>query len=158
MRELRVKVDLLMSFSNSVGDTGAHEALLDDGAIVSEQPGTTRDAVDLYFEKDGRTLLLTDTAGLKKEASVSGSVDFYAQRRSERAVERAEGCLLMLDVSGCSRVPLPPARRIPLRVILERPRNQQHDFYPTGRAKPTDGYQARRPSSRDEREPDQPGC
>ncbi len=69
-------------------------------AIVSEQPGTTRDTVDLYFEKDGRTLLLTDTAGLKREASVSGSVDFYAQRRAEHAVERAEGVLLMLDATS----------------------------------------------------------
>ena len=66
-------------------------------AIVSEVPGTTRDAVDLRVEKDGRTILVTDTAGLKRESSVQGSVDFYAQRRAEHAIRRAEVCLLMLD-------------------------------------------------------------
>jgi GTP-binding protein len=55
-------------------------------AIVSEVPGTTRDAVDLHVEKDGRTLMVTDTAGLKKESSVQDSVDFYAQRRAEAAI------------------------------------------------------------------------
>jgi len=66
-------------------------------AIVSELPGTTRDAVDLYVEKDGRTLLVTDTAGLKRESAVQDSVEFYAQRRAEQAIERAETCLLLLD-------------------------------------------------------------
>ncbi len=66
-------------------------------SIVSEVPGTTRDAVDLLIEKDGRTVKVTDTAGLKRESSVSGSVDFYAQRRAEHAIKRAEACLLVLD-------------------------------------------------------------
>jgi GTP-binding protein len=66
-------------------------------AIVSEVPGTTRDTVDLRIEKDGRTILIMDTAGLKRERSVQGSVDFYAQRRAEHAIQRSEVCLLILD-------------------------------------------------------------
>ncbi|MHC4341400.1 MAG: ribosome biogenesis GTPase Der [Planctomycetota bacterium] len=66
-------------------------------AIVSEVPGTTRDTVDLHIEKDGRTLLITDTAGLKRESSVQDSVEFYAQRRAEHAIERSEACLLLVD-------------------------------------------------------------
>jgi GTP-binding protein len=69
-------------------------------AIVSELPGTTRDAVDLHVEKDGRTLLVTDTAGLKRESAVQDSVDFYAQRRAEAAIERADVCLLLLDCTS----------------------------------------------------------
>jgi len=65
--------------------------------IVSEVPGTTRDSVDVRIEKDGRTMLLTDTAGLKRERAVQDSVEFYAQRRAEQAIKRAEVCLLMLD-------------------------------------------------------------
>jgi len=65
--------------------------------IVSDVPGTTRDSVDVRIEVDGKTILLIDTAGLKKEASVSGSVDFYAQRRAEESVERADVALLLLD-------------------------------------------------------------
>jgi len=65
--------------------------------IVSELPGTTRDSVDLLVEKDGRMILVTDTAGLKREGSVQDSVEFYAQRRAEAAIARAEVCLLLLD-------------------------------------------------------------
>ncbi|MHC4548934.1 MAG: ribosome biogenesis GTPase Der [Planctomycetota bacterium] len=68
--------------------------------IVSEVPGTTRDAVDLFVQKDGRELLVTDTAGLKKERSVQDSVDFYAQRRAEQAIRRAEVCLFLLDCTS----------------------------------------------------------
>jgi len=66
-------------------------------AIVSEVPGTTRDAVDVRIEKDGRTILVIDTAGLKREAAVQDSVDFYAQRRAEYAIKRAQVCLFLLD-------------------------------------------------------------
>jgi len=66
-------------------------------AITSEIPGTTRDAVDVRVEKDGRTLLLIDTAGIKRESAVQDSVEFYAQRRAEQAIGRAEVCLLLLD-------------------------------------------------------------
>lgn len=66
-------------------------------AIVSEKPGTTRDTIDLLVEKDGKTFLVMDTAGIRKERSVSGSVEFYAQRRAEEAVRRADVVLLLLD-------------------------------------------------------------
>ncbi|MFQ5843622.1 MAG: ribosome biogenesis GTPase Der [Planctomycetota bacterium] len=66
-------------------------------AIVSEIPGTTRDAFDVRVERSGKIVLVTDTAGLKREKAVQGSVDFYAQRRAEHAIERAEAILLLLD-------------------------------------------------------------
>jgi len=69
----------------------------EERAIVSEMPGTTRDTVDLRIEKDGRTILVMDTAGIRRERSVQGSVDFYAQRRAEQAIQRSEVCLLVLD-------------------------------------------------------------
>jgi GTP-binding protein len=69
----------------------------EERVIVSEVPGTTRDTVDVRIEKDGRTILVMDTAGIKRERSVQGSVDFYAQRRAEQAISRSEVCLLMID-------------------------------------------------------------
>jgi GTP-binding protein len=69
----------------------------EERAIVSELPGTTRDTVDVRIEKEGRTFLVMDTAGLKREKAVQDSVEFYAQRRAEQAIERAEVCLLLLD-------------------------------------------------------------
>ncbi|MCZ6573909.1 MAG: ribosome biogenesis GTPase Der [Planctomycetota bacterium] len=66
-------------------------------AIVSEIPGTTRDSFDVRIDRDGKLVQITDTAGIKKEAAVQDSVDFYAQRRAEVAIDRAEGILLLLD-------------------------------------------------------------
>ena len=68
--------------------------------IVSEVPGTTRDTVDLRFESGDKSLVLIDTAGIRKEKSVQGSVEFYAQRRAEKAMRRADVTLLVLDATA----------------------------------------------------------
>ncbi len=67
--------------------------------IVSAQAGTTRDAIDTELEVDGRRVVLVDTAGLRRRSKVAGSVDYYAQLRSERAVERADVALVVCDAS-----------------------------------------------------------
>ncbi len=66
-------------------------------SIVSEIPGTTRDSFDVRLDRDGKLVQVTDTAGIKKEAAVQDSIDFYAQRRAVVAIDRAEGILLLLD-------------------------------------------------------------
>ncbi|MHC5009514.1 MAG: ribosome biogenesis GTPase Der [Planctomycetota bacterium] len=67
--------------------------------IVSEVPGTTRDSVDVRFEHDGKAMVLIDTAGIRKERVVQDSVDFYAQRRAERAMRRADVSVLVIDAT-----------------------------------------------------------
>ena len=67
--------------------------------IVSERAGTTRDAIDTRVEVDGRELLLIDTAGLRRRTKVAGTVDYYAQLRSERAAERADVAIVVCDAS-----------------------------------------------------------
>jgi GTPase len=67
--------------------------------IVSERAGTTRDAIDTEVEVDGRRVVLVDTAGLRRRSKVAGTVDYYAQLRSERAVERADVALVVCDAS-----------------------------------------------------------
>ncbi len=67
--------------------------------VVSERPGTTRDAIDTRLEVDGRPLVLVDTAGLRRRTKVAGTVDYYAQLRSERAAERADVALLVGDAT-----------------------------------------------------------
>ena len=67
--------------------------------IVSEVAGTTRDSVDVRFERDEQSLVIIDTAGIRKERTVSGSVEFYAQRRAEKAMRRADVTLFMIDAS-----------------------------------------------------------
>jgi GTPase len=67
--------------------------------IVSDVAGTTRDAIDTELEVDERRVILVDTAGLRRRTKVAGTVDFYAQLRSERAVERADVAIVVCDAS-----------------------------------------------------------
>jgi GTP-binding protein len=69
----------------------------DERVIVSEVAGTTRDAIDLPLEVDGRKLVIVDTAGLRRQAKVSDSVEYYTTLRSQRAVERADVALVVCD-------------------------------------------------------------
>src|SRR6185312_8313205 len=84
----------------NVGKSSMVNAFLgSDRVIVSDRAGTTRDAIDTELEVDGRRVILVDTAGLRRRSKVAGSVDFYAQLRSERAVERADVAIVVCDAS-----------------------------------------------------------
>jgi len=65
--------------------------------IVSDVPGTTRDAIDLPLEVDGRKLVVVDTAGMRRQSKVSESVEYYTTLRSQRAAERADVALVVCD-------------------------------------------------------------
>jgi GTP-binding protein len=67
--------------------------------IVSEVAGTTRDAIDTPIEVDGRRLLLVDTAGIRRAAKVTESVEYYTSLRSQRAAERADVALVVCDAT-----------------------------------------------------------
>jgi GTP-binding protein len=68
--------------------------------IVSDLAGTTRDAIDLPLEFEGRELTLIDTAGLRRQAKVGESIEYYTALRSRRAAERAEVALVVCDASA----------------------------------------------------------
>ncbi|MHC4707967.1 MAG: ribosome biogenesis GTPase Der [Planctomycetota bacterium] len=65
--------------------------------IVSEMPGTTRDAVDVRFEKDGKTIVVIDTAGIRKKSKMADSIEFYSYVRVTRSIRRADVVLLLID-------------------------------------------------------------
>ena len=65
--------------------------------IVSEVAGTTRDAIDLPLQVAGRSLVLVDTAGMRRQSKVSESVEYYTTLRTQRAVERADVALVVCD-------------------------------------------------------------
>jgi GTPase len=67
--------------------------------IVSDVAGTTRDAIDLPLEVDGRRVILVDTAGLRRQAKVQDSIEYYTTLRSQRAVERADVALVVCDAA-----------------------------------------------------------
>jgi GTP-binding protein len=77
--------------------TLVNRLLGDERVIVSEVAGTTRDAIDLPLEVDGRKLIIVDTAGLRRQSKVSDSVEYYTTLRSQRAVERADVALVVCD-------------------------------------------------------------
>jgi GTP-binding protein len=67
--------------------------------IVSEIPGTTRDAVDVRFEKDGRTIIIIDTAGARKKSKIGDSIEFYSSVRTAESIRRADVVLLLIDAA-----------------------------------------------------------
>ena len=67
--------------------------------IVSERPGTTRDAVDVFFDRDGEAFVAIDTAGIRRKRSIADAIEFYSDARSHRAVRRADVVILLFDVT-----------------------------------------------------------
>ncbi len=67
--------------------------------IVSETPGTTRDAVDVRFEKDGKTITVIDTAGIRKKNKMADSIEFYSYVRVTRSIRRADVVMFMIDAA-----------------------------------------------------------
>ncbi|MCA9243939.1 MAG: ribosome biogenesis GTPase Der [Phycisphaerales bacterium] len=66
--------------------------------IVSEVPGTTRDAVDVRFEKDGRAFVAIDTAGVRKKKSMD-DIDFYSYTRALKSIQRADVVMHLIDAT-----------------------------------------------------------
>jgi GTPase len=84
----------------NVGKSSLLNRLLgEERVIVTAVPGTTRDAIDTRIEFDGREVVLVDTAGLRRRTKVAGTVDYYAQLRSEQAADRAQVALVVCDAS-----------------------------------------------------------
>jgi GTPase len=84
----------------NVGKSSLVNRLLgEERVVVAPEPGTTRDAIDTRIEVDGRPVVLVDTAGLRRRTKVAGTVDYYAQLRSERAAERAEVAITVCDAT-----------------------------------------------------------
>jgi GTP-binding protein len=88
----------------NAGKSSLVNAILDDErTIVSELPGTTRDAVDIPYDRAGERHTLIDTAGLRQRSRMDSSVEVFSAMRAERSIRRADICLLVVDlVAGVS--------------------------------------------------------
>ncbi len=69
----------------------------EDRVIVSDIAGTTRDAIDTPFEKNGQKYTLIDTAGIRRKSRVDESIEKYSVMRALTAIERSDVCLIMID-------------------------------------------------------------
>lgn len=70
-----------------------------DRSIVSDIAGTTRDAIDSKFEKDGHKYVFIDTAGLRRKARISESIERYSVMRAIRAIERCDTAIIVIDAN-----------------------------------------------------------
>jgi len=85
----------------NVGKSSMLNAILgEDRCIVSEIPGTTRDAIDTLMERDGKMLALIDTAGIRKSGKIQGSPEYYYVLRAIRALERCDVAAIVIDGSA----------------------------------------------------------
>ncbi|NLH96568.1 MAG: ribosome biogenesis GTPase Der [Clostridiaceae bacterium] len=69
----------------------------EERVIVSDIPGTTRDAIDTYIEKDGGKFVLIDTAGIRRKSKITENIERYSVLRALTAIERSDVCVIMID-------------------------------------------------------------
>jgi GTPase len=84
----------------NVGKSSLVNALLgEERVIVSEQPGTTRDAIDTVLRRGERAFVLVDTAGLRRKRKQRQGIEYYSELRALAAAERADVALVLVDAS-----------------------------------------------------------
>jgi GTPase len=84
----------------NVGKSSFVNRLLgEERLVVSEIPGTTRDAIDTPMRYHGRPFIFVDTAGLRRQAKIDDGIEFYSSLRTRRAIERSDICILMVDAT-----------------------------------------------------------
>jgi GTPase len=84
----------------NVGKSSLLNAIVgQERTIVSDVPGTTRDAIDTVLERDGRTFVLVDTAGMRRKRRHRQGIEYYSELRALEAAERADVALVLIDAS-----------------------------------------------------------
>jgi len=82
----------------NVGKSSFLNALLGtERSIVTDEAGTTRDAIHSYYKMYGKNFILIDTAGVRKKGKVKDDVEFYSVLRSLRALEESDVCIIVID-------------------------------------------------------------
>ena len=124
----------------NVGKSSLVNAILQDQrTIVSEIAGTTRDAIDIPYRRDGRDFLLIDTAGIRARSKHNSSVEVFSVMRSEKSVERADICALVVDavdgvtsqdkkIAGLIQENEKPCLVVVNKLDLVKPSNRVRDF------------------------------
>jgi GTP-binding protein len=84
----------------NVGKSSLLNAILgQERVIVSETPGTTRDAIDTVFRRGDRTFVFVDTAGIRRKRRHRQGIEYYSELRAREAAERADVALVLIDTS-----------------------------------------------------------
>ena len=84
----------------NAGKSSFVNALLgEDRSIVTDEAGTTRDAINTHYKMYGKDFILTDTAGIRKKAKVKDNLEFYSVLRSLQALQDSDVCIVLVDAS-----------------------------------------------------------
>lgn len=84
----------------NVGKSSLMNAMLGhERAIVTDIPGTTRDAVDSAFRWGGEEYIILDTAGIRRRGKIEDGIEYYSTQRAKRAIKSSHVCLLVLDAT-----------------------------------------------------------
>lgn len=84
----------------NVGKSSFINRLLgEERLVVSQEAGTTRDSIDTPLRYHGRDVVFVDTAGLRRQSRIERGLEYYSALRSERAIERADVCILLIDAT-----------------------------------------------------------
>ena len=82
----------------NVGKSSLTNAVLgEDRVVVSDVPGTTRDPIDTPFDFEGQSMILIDTAGIRRKGKIERGIERHSVQRAEQAVDRADVVLLVID-------------------------------------------------------------
>ena len=85
----------------NVGKSSLINAIMQsERAIVSEIAGTTRDSIDIAYQREDKQFLFIDTAGIRRRGKLSSSVEVFSVMRAERSIRRAELCVLIVDLTS----------------------------------------------------------
>jgi GTP-binding protein len=85
----------------NVGKSSLINAIMQsERAIVSEIAGTTRDSIDIAYQRGDKQFLFIDTAGIRRRGKLSSSVEVFSVMRAERSIRRAELCVLIVDLTS----------------------------------------------------------
>lgn len=98
--EAEETVDIAVIGRPNAGKSSLANKLLGETRfVVHQEAGTTRDAVDSVLRYQGRLLRFIDTAGLRRRSRVDDDIEFYSTLRTERAIDQAEVCILVVDAA-----------------------------------------------------------
>jgi len=93
-------IDIAIVGRPNVGKSSLVNAIIQDKrTLVSPISGTTRDAIDIPYEREGRRYTLIDTAGIRPKGKQESSVEIFSVMRSERTIRRADLCVLVVDAT-----------------------------------------------------------
>ena len=95
-----VRPEVSFAGRSNVGKSSLLNKILgEERVIVSDVAGTTRDAIDSYFENEHGKYCFIDTAGMRRKSKVDDAIEKYSNMRSINAIERSDVCLILIDAN-----------------------------------------------------------